>query len=120
MHVLGRACALALALLADGSMAGEGEGAYSFSLSGKAFDEHCLKLAAGEAIRYRFRASAPVDFNIHFHRGKDVFYPIRQQGVQAAEGSFRAEAADDYCLMWEHGGEGRVAVEGAVERVPSR
>lgn len=107
-----------LALAAVPAYATPGEDAYSLKLAGKSFDERCLKLTAGEAVRYRFDASAPVDFNIHYHRGKDVFYPVKQTGVRRADGTFRADAADDYCLMWEHAGGGTATVEGTLERVP--
>jgi hypothetical protein len=107
--------ALLLPLFALPALANGGSGPYSFTLSGKAFDERCLKLAAGESIRYRFRASAPVDFNIHYHRGKEVFFPVKQAAVREAESTFRAESADDYCLMWEHAGAGAAKVEGSIE-----
>jgi hypothetical protein len=61
-----------------------------------------------------------VDFNIHFHRGKDVVYPVKQPAVRAAEDTFRAPAAEDYCLMWEHADSGTASVEGMLERVPAR
>ena len=112
--------ALPLALLGVAALAAEDVGPYSFNLSGKAFDERCLKLAAGESIRYRFRASAPVDFNIHYHRGKEVIFPVKQSAVREATSTFRAESADDYCLMWEHTGTGAATVEGSIERGPGR
>lgn len=114
------AAAFLAALLAPSTHAADGVGPYSFTLSGKAFDERCLKLAAGESIRYRFRASAPVDFNIHYHRGKEVFYPVKRSAVREADAVFRAEGADDYCLMWEHAGTGAAAIGGSVERVSGR
>jgi hypothetical protein len=99
--------------------AADGVGPFTFTLNGKAFDERCLRLDAGEALRYRFRSTSPVDFNIHFHRGDDVFYPIRQTGITEGKGTFRAEAADDYCLMWKHR-QGAAGIEGSIERVPRR
>ena len=104
-----------LALLCSAALAGEGAGPYSFTLSGKAFDERCLHLDAGQSIHYRFKASAPVDFNIHYHRGKDVVFPVRKAGVREASGTFKAKGAEGYCLMWEHKGSGSAAVEGALE-----
>ncbi len=80
------------------------------------FDEVCLRLTQGEAIDYRFEAAGPVDFNIHFHRGKDVFYPVRQSQVRGAAAQFRATDADDYCLMWQNAGASAVRVQGAVVR----
>ena len=107
-------------LAASPAVAAEGAGPYSLTLTGKAFDERCLKLAAGEVIRYRFRASAPVDFDIHYHRGKDVYYPVKQAAMRSAEAEFRAPEADDYCLMWEHAGPGVSTVEGSLERIGLR
>lgn len=104
-----------LALLCLPALAGEGAGPYSFTLSGKAFDERCLHLDAGQSIRYRFKASAPVDFNIHYHRGKDVFFPVKQAGLREASGTFKARSAEGHCLMWEHTGSGSAAVEGTLE-----
>lgn len=108
---------LLLAAAATPAFASEGEGAYSLKLTGKAFDERCLKLAAGEAVRYRFTASSPVDFNVHYHRGKEVFYPVKQAAVREGAGTFRADADDAYCLMWEQAS-GTATIEGTVERVP--
>jgi hypothetical protein len=109
-----------LALLCSAALAGEGPGPYSFTLSGKAFDERCLHLDAGQSIQYRFKASAPVDFNIHYHRGNDVFFPVKKSGVREANGTFKAERADGYCLMWEHKGNGSSLVGGTLERNPKR
>jgi hypothetical protein len=108
---------LVLVLVAAPVPGADGDGPYSFRLSGKAFDERCLKLAAGESIRFQFRSSAPVDFNIHTHRGHEVVYPLRRAATRAFRGTFRAEAAEDYCLMWEQAG-GSATVEGTLERLP--
>jgi hypothetical protein len=91
---------------------------FAFDIAPGKFDEHCLKIEAGEAIRWRFVASGAVDFNIHHHRGKDVFYPVRRDGVERASGSFGARATDDYCLMWSNKGSSAVNVRGGVERKP--
>jgi hypothetical protein len=112
--------AVLLALFGVRALAAEEAGPYSFTLSGKAFDERCLNLAAGEAIRYRFRASAPVDFNIHYHRGNEMSFPVKRAAVREIDATFRAKRADGYCLMWEHAGDGVVEVEGSIERVPRR
>ena len=79
------------------------------------FDEHCVKLAAGEVISYRFKGSAPLDFNIHHHRGNEVLYPVRHAQVRKLAGTFRAPAADDYCLMWENTGAQPVTVRGITK-----
>jgi len=80
------------------------------------FDEHCLKIDSGEALRWRFDSSGKVDFNIHHHRGSEVFYPVRRDRVRRASGSFRSRSSEDYCLMWTNSGAEAVSVRGSVVR----
>lgn len=80
------------------------------------FEEHCVKLAGGESLKYRFKADAPLAFNIHHHRGHEVLYPIKRDAVLRLSGKFMAPAADDYCLMWENKGAEAVRLRGVVER----
>lgn len=89
---------------------------FAFEIAQGRFAEHCLRLDAGEAIRWRFTASEPMDFNIHFHRGKAVLQPVRREAAERASGTFRAQAADDYCLMWSNRGAAAAGVRGGVER----
>lgn len=84
----------------------------SLNIAPGKFDEHCFKLAAGAEVKYRFKASGEIDFNIHYHRDKDVFFPVKHERVLRHAGAFRAPAADDYCLMWENKGEKAVTVRG--------
>jgi hypothetical protein len=76
--------------------------------------EECVKLAAGQSIGYSFDASAPVDFNIHFHRGNDVVYPVKTDQVQRRDDRFTAIIAQDYCLMWTNATPDRVTVKGRL------
>lgn len=92
------------------------QGDFAFDVASGKFDEHCLRIATGEVIRWRFTASTPVDFNIHHHRGDQVFYPVRREQADRASGRFRAPATDDYCLMWTNAGPVSAAVRGSVER----
>lgn len=88
----------------------------TFDIAPGKFDEHCLRIDAGQAIRWRFTASGALQFNIHHHRGEQVFYPVRRERARRASGSFRAREADDYCLMWSNHGPGPVTLQGNVER----
>jgi hypothetical protein len=110
----------ASALAAGDASAGDARasdaGAYAFTLSDKTV-ERCVQLGEGESVRYRFRASAPVDFNVHYHRDADVIYPVRRNGVRAANGTFRAPLGEQYCLMWQRRGGDPVAVEVRIDRV---
>ena len=103
-------------LAAASTRASDGEGRFSIHLRERGFDERCIRLDAGESIRYRFSASASVDFNIHYHRGKEVFYPVMARATRAADASFSAPHADTYCLMWERTDAGPATVDGSVDR----
>lgn len=91
-------------------------GPFRLDVPARGFDEHCVQLAAGERVRYRYSATAELDFNIHYHRGKDVLYPVKTTASRSADATFTAPHADTYCLMWERRGDGAARVEGAVER----
>ena len=76
------------------------------------FAEICGKLGAADVVTWQFEASAPVDFNIHFHEGDKVEYPERQDSTRALSGTFRPAAARDYCWMWTN--RGAAAVKASV------
>lgn len=88
------------------------------TLAPKAVDELCFDLAAGEAVRYRFDADAPLDFNLHWHRAREVFYPVKRDAIRRIDGRFRAESQQTYCLMWTNRGADPVPLRARVERAP--
>ena len=112
-----RCCALLLALAPAAAVAVTSAlGPFRLEVPARGFDEHCVKLESGERVLYRYTASADVDFNIHYHRGNDVFYPVKATASRSADASFTAPQADTYCLMWERKGDGAARIDGAVER----
>jgi hypothetical protein len=109
-----------IALLSTTPLAGAAParfGHFALDVPARGFEEHCLKLESGDRVHYRFRATGEVDFNIHYHLGKDVHYPVRNSSSLNADSTFSAPRADTYCLMWERKGEGAVRIEGSVDRV---
>ena len=46
----------------------------------------------------------PLDFNVHFHEGKKVLYPARQNQVARLSGTLNAQVEQDYCWMWTNKG----------------
>jgi hypothetical protein len=106
-----------LALFGHGpSLAADsGFGRFAIEVRDKGATERCLKLAAGQSIRYRFSATNPVDFNIHYHFGDEVRQPIERKAIHALDGVFRAESTQDYCLMWERREAGGVRINGRIE-----
>lgn len=77
--------------------------------------EECLKLPAGGKRRYHWKSDAPVDFNIHYHRGEEVFYPVKRDGMRGDGGTFTAKTGEDYCWMWT-ARNAPTKVEGRIER----
>jgi hypothetical protein len=105
-----------LLLLALPVFAAESDyGPFAFELRPNSFEERCFKLESGQSLRYRFSATQPLDFNIHHHRGNDVFYPVKKANVRERNDRFRAKHADGYCLMWENRGKEDAVIKGAVE-----
>jgi hypothetical protein len=68
---------------------------------GKAF-EKCLTLVPPQKLEYRFESAAKIDFNLHYHKGEQVYYPVKLDRTNAESGSYEAKANEVYCLMWEN------------------
>jgi hypothetical protein len=62
--------------------------------------EECVRLEAGEKRSYHWKSSAPIDFNIHYHHGDAVLFPIKREGMRGDGGTFVAKTGEDYCWMW--------------------
>jgi hypothetical protein len=102
--VLAAAAAAASGAITDIQWSGEGRSRHETRVQAGKFIELCGKLAQGSAVRWKFESSAPLDFNIHYHVGKDVVYPTRLTQVAAAEDTLTAAAPQDYCWMWTNKG----------------
>jgi len=66
------------------------------------FLEVCGKLKKDQKIAWRFTGSAPTDFNIHYHVGKDVVYSEQRKAAGSAEGVLVVPLDQDYCWMWSN------------------
>ena len=73
---------------------------FAVALEAKAMHEECLRIEAGAQRRYLWKSDAPVDFNIHYHRGDAVLYPVKREGMRGDGGTFVAKSGEDYCWMW--------------------
>jgi len=76
----------------------------SFSVAPGKFSEVCGKLAKGDSVAWHFEAEQPLNFNIHYHVGKAVEYPARQEGAKSARGTLSVPLDQDYCWMWTNKG----------------
>lgn len=68
--------------------------------------EDCFSLLPHQQVQYNFKLERPGKFNLHYRRGKEVFYPIRSESVSEQKGDYVAAFAHDYCLMWSGDKEG--------------
>jgi hypothetical protein len=67
------------------------------------FHEKCMAVTAAQKLEYQFTASKPVNFNIHFHVGDAVYYPVKRDKTMGEADRFQpTKAKEDYCLMWEN------------------
>lgn len=68
------------------------------------FVEVCEKLAADAKVTWSFEAAGPVDFNIHYHEGKEVHYPTKKAQVERDHGTLDVSLPQSYCWMWSNKG----------------
>ncbi len=76
--------------------------AHKAGIAPKKFLEICGPLKMGNYVAWQFKGSAPADFNIHYHVGKDVSYPEKRKDVAGADGTLTVTADHDYCWMWSN------------------
>ena len=74
----------------------------TMTLAPTKFHEECLELSVGQTVHYVFDSSRPIDFNIHYHQGHEVTYPVKHQKISKATDKFVAPIAQVYCLMWSN------------------
>jgi len=87
-----------------------------WKLAPGAFEELCFELDAGRSMRYAFDAGAPLEFNLHWHRGSAIVFPIKRAAVDRRAGVFRSETREAYCLMWTNRGRAPVALRARIDR----
>jgi len=93
----------------------QGEFSKNVSVKPGRFVELCEKLPAGAKVSWRFEADAALDFNVHFHQGNDVSYPVKQDQATRAQGVLEAPGAQDYCWMWVNKAKGGSPVNLAIQ-----
>jgi len=74
------------------------------------FVEVCGKLAAPTKVAWEFEASAALNFNVHYHEGKDVRFPAKQDGTAKLQGELKVDHDQDYCWMWTNKGKTPVSL----------
>jgi hypothetical protein len=80
------------------------------------FVEACEKLTKGTQVAWRFQSAVPLNFNIHYHEGKDVRFPAKQDQVPTLDGTLKVELDQDYCWMWSNKSGGPAVLKVTMER----
>ena len=94
----------------------DGAFAHGASVESGKFVELCGKLAPGDIIRWEFAASVPVDFNIHYHVGKEAEFPAKQAQVSSGQDTLRVAVREDYCWMWSNKSPSRARIDVRLQR----
>lgn len=110
------AVALASGHIVDIAWDPKGRFAHQASIAPGKFVELCGKLEKGRGVAWSFEAPAPLNFNIHYHQGKDVVYPAQQDQVREGRALLTVALAQDYCWMWSNKGDQPVLLRAALER----
>ncbi len=61
-----------------------------------------MRLSPGDRLDYEFTSSADLRFNIHYHEGKEIRYPVPVKLTSKETAVFEAESRKHYCLMWSN------------------
>lgn len=82
----------------------EGRFAHKAQIAAGKFVEVCGKLVVGQGVRWTFTTGAPVDFNIHYHVGKETVFPAKAAQISSGRDTLNITVAQDYCWMWANKG----------------
>lgn len=102
--------AFASSHIVDVTWSPDGRFTHKTQIAAGKFVEACGKLAMGEGVRWSFAAAAPVDFNIHYHVGKEAVFPAKQAQVSSGRDTLNVTVAQDYCWMWTNKGNAPVSL----------
>jgi hypothetical protein len=112
------ACAVAIVLVActtvPAPLAPRG---LAMSIQPGKYAEECFSMAEGERIDYQFQSSAPLDFNLHTHRGAELVTPVEVRQTRAQSGTYSSPRQEDYSMMWTNAGGVPAHLSGQWRRV---
>lgn len=98
----------------------DGRFARELEIAPQRFAEVCGPLPAGQAVRWRYAGSTPLDFNIHYHEGDSVRTPAQHRARTRAAGTLRVRATQDYCWMWSNRSAQPARLSLELRRTPGR
>ena len=84
------------------------------------FSEVCGKLKKGNLIRWQFDSSGPLEFNIHYHEGKNVIFPYKMSAIKSGEEELLISLDQDYCWMWTNKSKEEVKLEMSLRHAQAK
>ena len=93
-----------------------GEFAVELDIAPKKIKELCVALRKGQSVAWSFSGDGPTAFNIHYHVGAEVTYPVKSDSVVSDRGALVVEVDQDYCWMWRAAPERRARVAVKLNR----
>jgi hypothetical protein len=100
--VTAMAGASARADVIDIAWSAEGRFEHRAEVAPGGFAEVCGKLARGTVVRWAFESAGPMDFNIHYHEGEKVVFPVQRAGATKGAATLKVKLDQDYCWMWSN------------------
>ena len=71
-------------------------------MTGEMVHEECFDLEKDQSIKFRFESNSSLMFNVHYHEGEEVTYPIEEIALKKLDDKFVAPVTQHYCLMWKN------------------
>lgn len=109
-------CGTAHAAVVDIGWDAQGRFEHQSTVAPGQFAEVCGALDRDQAVQWRYTSTGPLAFNIHFHQGKDVVYPVKREASHQADGRLVANPAQTYCWMWSNKGTQAVKLQLELQR----
>lgn len=75
-----------------------------------------MTLTPRDALRYAFTGAGRLSFDIHYHAGNEIHFPVPEHLTSATKESFTPPLQQDYCLMWTNTGSGPVELRLEYEK----
>lgn len=110
------AVALAAGHIVEITWSEKGRFAHRGEVAPGKFVEVCGAVPVNTQVHWRFQANAPLDFNIHYHEGKQVQTPVQLDGVRRGFATLHVRAAQDHCWMWRNRGDAPVSFSLTLRR----
>lgn len=82
------------------------------------FAEVCGRLAPPASVAWQFETAVPLNFNVHYHEGKEVRFPAKAEAQTRLEGVLEVTTGQDYCWMWSNKGTAPARLSFGLKKAP--